>query len=71
MPRSKTIVDFETECRHKDGSPGTVTWFAHWSNSEGAIIGVAHDITPRKRAERQMKEAKEAAYKAQKASPRN
>jgi PAS domain S-box-containing protein len=60
----KAVMDFEVSCRHKEGSLSTVTWFAYWSSAERLLIGVAHDITAKKLAERQMKEAKEAAETA-------
>ncbi|MBI4534576.1 MAG: response regulator [Candidatus Melainabacteria bacterium] len=60
----KVVLDFENRSYHKDGSLVTVMWFAHWSDADQSLSCVAHDITARKRAERDLQTAKEAAEAA-------
>ena len=50
----KSVVDFENQVRHRNGSLVTMTWSACWSGSESMMFCVAHDITERKRAEAQI-----------------
>lgn len=46
--------DFENRYRHKDGHSVNILWSARWVEKHRVRIGVARDITERKRAEKRL-----------------
>jgi PAS domain S-box-containing protein len=58
------VSDFVNRCLRKDGTEVDVLWSASWSASDEILFCVAHDVTEQKRVERALREAKEAADRA-------
>jgi signal transduction histidine kinase len=54
-------------CLRKDGSTVDVLWSASWSEADGILFCVAHDATESQRIEKALREAKEAADRANRA----
>ncbi|WP_394777556.1 PAS domain S-box protein [Undibacterium sp.] len=50
---------FENRYLHKNGKPVTISWTAHWSASDGMMIGVGRDITELKHAQLQLSESEQ------------
>jgi len=59
--------DFVNRNVRKDGSVVDVLWSASWSASEKTVFCVAHDVTERARTEKELREAKEEADRANRA----
>jgi PAS domain S-box-containing protein len=59
--------DFVNRCLRKDGSVVDVLWSASWSGADEILVCVAHDVTEQQRAEKALREAKEAADRANRA----
>ncbi len=60
----QAIDDFENRYLRRDGSVVDVLWSAVWSDEEKSMFCVARDISERKRAEEELRFAKEAAEAA-------
>jgi PAS domain S-box-containing protein len=58
------ITDFVNRYVRKDGSIVDVLWSANWSAKDEIIFCVAHDVTDRARIEKELREAKEEADRA-------
>jgi PAS domain S-box-containing protein len=58
------ITDFVNRCTRKDGSLIDVLWSATWSQEDKIMFCVAHDVTDRARIEKELREAKEEADRA-------
>ena len=63
-------TDFENRYLRKDGSVVTVVWTANWSVEAKAMFCVARDVSDRKRAELELRTAKENAEAANLAKSR-
>ncbi|MGI8890219.1 MAG: PAS domain S-box protein [Chthoniobacterales bacterium] len=61
------ITDFVNRCLRKDGSLVDVLWSASWSEADEILFCVAHDVTEQQRVEKALREAKEAADRANRA----
>jgi PAS domain S-box-containing protein len=61
------ISDFVNRCLRKDGSTVDVRWSASWSEADEILFCVAHDATESQRNEKALREAKEAADRANRA----
>jgi len=61
------ITDFVNRCVRKDGSTVDVLWSASWSEEDEILFCVAHDATESQRIEKALREAKEAADRANRA----
>ena len=61
------ITDFVNRCLRKDGSIVDVLWSASWSAADETLFCVAHDVTEQQRTEKALREAKEAADRANRA----
>jgi PAS domain S-box-containing protein len=59
--------DFVNRCLRKDGSVVDVLWSASWSEADEILVCVAHDVTEQQRVEKALREAKEAADRANRA----
>jgi PAS domain S-box-containing protein len=59
--------DFVNRCVRKDGTIVDVLWSASWSESDKITFCVAHDVTDRARIEKELREAKEEADRANRA----
>ncbi len=58
------ITDFVNRYTRKDGTLVDVLWSASWSEADKIMFCVAHDVTDRARIEKQLREAKEEADRA-------
>jgi PAS domain S-box-containing protein len=58
------VTDFVNRYLRKDGSVVDVLWSASWSEKDGIVFCVAHDVTDRARIEKALREAKEEADRA-------
>jgi PAS domain S-box-containing protein len=58
------ITDFVNRCTRKDGTLIDVLWSASWSETDKIMFCVAHDVTERARIEKELREAKEEADRA-------
>ena len=65
--KGSKITDFVNRCLRKDGSTVDVLWSASWSEADGILFCVAHDATESQRIEKALREAKEAADRANRA----
>lgn len=65
--RKGKITDFVNRYIRKDGTLVDVLWSASWSEADGSFFCVAHDVTERQRIEKQLREAKEEADRANRA----
>lgn len=61
------VTDFVNRCLRKDGTIVDVLWSASWSEEEEILFCVARDVTERQRIERELREAKEMADRANRA----
>ena len=61
------ISDFVNRCLRKDGSTVDVRWSASWSEADEILFCVAHDATESQRNEKALRDAKEAADRANRA----
>ena len=61
------ITNFVNRCVRKDGSTVDVLWSASWSEADEILFCVAHDATESQRIEKALREAKEAADRANRA----
>jgi len=61
------ITDLVNRCLRKDGTIVDVLWSASWSEADGILFCIAHDVTERQRIEKALREAKEAADRANRA----
>ncbi|CAN5394305.1 hypothetical protein BH20VER3_BH20VER3_16350 [soil metagenome] len=61
------ITDFVNRCQRKDGSFVDVLWSASWSEADEILFCVAHDVTEQQRVAKALREAKEAADRANRA----
>ena len=61
------ISDFVNRCLRKDGSTVDVLWSASWSEADEILFCVAHDATESQRNEKALRDAKEAADRANRA----
>jgi PAS domain S-box-containing protein len=59
--------DFVNRCLRKDGTVVDVLWSASWSATDEILVCVAHDVTEQQRVEKALREAKEAADRANRA----
>ncbi len=59
--------DFVNRCLRKDGSVVDVLWSASWSAEDEILVCVAHDVTKQQQVEKALREAKEAADRANRA----
>jgi len=58
------ITDFVNRYTRKDGTLVDVLWSASWSQTDKIMFCVAHDVTDRARIEKELREAKEEADRA-------
>ncbi len=58
------ISNFVNRCVRKDGSTVDVLWSGSWSEADEILFCVAHDATESQRIEKALREAKEAADRA-------
>ena len=58
------ITDFVNRYTRKDGTLVDVLWSASWSETDKIMFCVAHDVTDRARIEKELREAKEEADRA-------
>jgi PAS domain S-box-containing protein len=58
------ITDFVNRYTRKDGTLVHVLWSASWSEADKIMFCVAHDVTERARIEKELREAKEEADRA-------
>ena len=58
------FTDFVNRYTRKDGSLVDVLWSASWSESDKIMFCVAHDVTDRTRIEKELREAKKEADRA-------
>ncbi|HEV2842689.1 MAG TPA: PAS domain S-box protein [Chthoniobacterales bacterium] len=58
------ISDFVNRYTRKDGTLVDVLWSASWSEADKIMFCVAHDVTDRARIEKELREAKEEADRA-------
>lgn len=58
------ITDFVNRYTRKDGTLVDVLWSATWSEADKIMFCVAHDVTDRARIEKELREAKEEADRA-------
>jgi PAS domain S-box-containing protein len=58
------ITDFVNRYIRKDGTLVDVLWSASWSEADKIMFCVAHDVTERARIEKELREAKEEADRA-------
>ena len=58
------LTDFVNRYRRKDGTTVDVLWSATWSAEHQTIFAVAHDVTERARIEKDLREAKQEAERA-------
>jgi PAS domain S-box-containing protein len=65
--RGAKITNFVNRCLRKDGSFVDVLWSATWSESDEILFCVAHDATESQRIEKELREAKEVAERANRA----
>ena len=65
--RGAKITNFVNRCLRKDGSIVEVLWSATWSEADEILFCVAHDATESQRIEKTLREAKEAAERANRA----
>ncbi len=61
------VTDFVNRCVRKDGSIVDVLWSAHWSEADEILFCIAHDVTERQRIATTLREAKDAADRANRA----
>ncbi|MEY2546210.1 MAG: hypothetical protein QOG48_1327, partial [Verrucomicrobiota bacterium] len=61
------LTDFVNRYVRKDGAIVDVLWSASWSATDKILFCVAHDVTQRQRAEEALREAKDAADRANRA----
>jgi PAS domain S-box-containing protein len=61
------VRDFENRYVRKDGAIVNVMWSAYWSDADKIMFCVAHDITERTRAGLALKQAEDAANRANRA----
>jgi PAS domain S-box-containing protein len=61
------VTGFVNRCLRKDGTIVDVLWSASWSEAEEILFCVASDVTERQRIERELREAKEIADRANRA----
>ena len=61
---NETVTDFVNRYVRKDGSLVDVLWSASWSETDKTIFCVAHDVTERARVEKEVREAKADADRA-------
>jgi PAS domain S-box-containing protein len=61
------ISNFVNRCVRKDGSTVDVLWSGSWSEADEILFCVAHDATESQRIEKALREAKEAADRANRA----
>ena len=59
--------DFVNRCLRKDGTIVDVLWSASWSAEDEILVCVAHDVTEQQRVEKELREAKETADRANRA----
>ncbi len=59
--------DFVNRCLRKDGAIVDVLWSASWSAADEIMVCVAHDVTEQQRVEKELREAKETADRANRA----
>lgn len=59
--------DFVNRCLRKDGTVVDVLWSASWSTADEILVCVAHDVTEQQRVEKELREAKETADRANRA----
>ncbi len=59
--------DFVNRCLRKDGTVVDVLWSASWSAEDEILVCVAHDVTEQRRVEKELREAKETADRANRA----
>ncbi len=59
--------DFVNRCLRKDGTIVDVLWSASWSTEDEILVCVAHDVTEQQRVEKELREAKETADRANRA----
>ncbi len=59
--------DFVNRCLRKDGTIVDVLWSASWSAADEILVCVAHDVTEQQRVEKELRDAKEAADRANQA----
>jgi PAS domain S-box-containing protein len=64
LRKNGKITDFVNRYLRKDGSVVDVLWSASWSEKDGIVFCVAHDVTDRARIEKALREAKEEADRA-------
>lgn len=61
------LADFVNRYIRSDGTTVNVLWSASWSPSDKIFFCVAHDVTKREQAEQALRQAKEAADRANRA----
>ncbi|MEO5717924.1 MAG: PAS domain-containing sensor histidine kinase [Chthoniobacterales bacterium] len=59
--------DFVNRCLRKDGTVVDVLWSASWSAADEILVCVAHDVTEQQLVEKELREAKETADRANRA----
>jgi PAS domain S-box-containing protein len=64
LMRGANQKDFVNRYVRKDGSLVDVLWSVSWSEREKTVFCVAHDVTQRARTEKELREAKEEADRA-------
>lgn len=71
LQRTKSVRDFETQFRSKNGQIFDVLLSSQWLEIEGQdrVLSIARDITERKRSEAALKASEERFFKAFHASP--
>ena len=58
------VTDFVNRYIRKDGSVVSVLWSCSWSEKEKIVFCVAHDVTERARNEKELRDAKQEAERA-------
>jgi PAS domain S-box-containing protein len=64
LASGKAVIGFDNRYRCRDGSWRWLSWRTAVSLEQGRVFAVARDITERKRFEQELREAKEAAERA-------
>jgi PAS domain S-box-containing protein len=59
--------NFVNRCLRKDGTVVDVLWSTRWSQADEILFCVAHDVTEQQQVEKALREAKEAADRANRA----
>jgi PAS domain S-box-containing protein len=54
---NKVALSFESRLRNRDGKWLDISWSAYWNESEGNIVGIAHDVSKERALERRRREA--------------